>query len=470
MFDSGILKQLAERRISPEEAERQLALFAHPPAPARLLKPARVGDGILRLSDADQGRYERRGSTSVARRAVTKFVPASGAATRMFKDLLAFQNGAPETEEVRSVREGRSRFAFGGELEAIADPLPAILQRYSQKSKGLIPFHRVDGRARTSFEEQLREAAAFLADAEGRVRLHFTVSPEHRAEYEALYAALKPALERELGRTFDTGFSEQDPSTDTLAGGEDLRPFCDEQGRLVFRPGGHGSLIKNLQDLAANSGRVVIKNIDNVAHPRFWPEILRWKQILIGLLDETQEAAFDRLRRLKSDPAAAGEARGWAESRWGIPASGNDAAELLHRPLRVCGVVANAGEPGGGPFWVDGSGGPSLQIVESAQVDAKDPAQKALFESSTHFNPVDLACGLQDEEGKPYDLSRYVDERASFVAKKSQGGKTLLALERPGLWNGTMAGWNTLFVEVPLITFNPVKTLSDLLRKEQLPA
>lgn len=412
MFSPEDLKDLAARGIRPAEAERQLALFKNPPAPANLVRPCTAGDGILRLSDSDQNRLEEAGRTLLNRGRVTKFVPASGAATRMFKDLQSDPDGPAAKEALANI----DRFAFAPEIADKSDKLAAILARYASRPKALIPFHRYDGPARTAFEEQLQEARTL-----GVLNLHFTVSKEHRADFETLLEELCPPLE--------PSFSEQKPSTDTLAADEKGNPFRDAANRLVFRPGGHGALLENLSDLGADL--VLIKNIDNITHARLWDPQLRWKRILLGLLMETR---------------------------------------ATDRPSRVCGVVQNTGEPGGGPFWISRNGKADAQIVESAQMNLKDPAQAAIFKSATHFNPVDLACSLKDANGKSFDLRQFRDDSAVFISQKSKDGKPLQALELPGLWNGAMAEWKTVFVEVPLETFNPVKTVNDLLKPAHQPA
>jgi hypothetical protein len=444
-FSRQDLDQLAARGISPAEAQRQGQLLAALPAPMRLRRPCTVGDGILRLDAGQQAVLEARGAALLARARAAKFVPASGAATRLFKDLLAaLDQGALPQGEAAQALEQHERFAFGPAWEAALgvkdarafamalakgrwrEALQALLMRsglgYAGQPKAYLPFHTVDGRPRTALEEHWREAAAL-----GLLRLHFTLSPEHVEGFQALVAALSPTLAAEGLPAVSLGHSIQDPATDTLAGDGQGGLFHDDQGRLVLRPGGHGALIANLQALADVTDVALIKNIDNIAHPRLWPQALRWKRILAGALDQACGDAWDR-------------------------------------PVRVAGVVPNTGEPGGGPFWVDGPGGPSLQIVESAQMDLTDAGQAAAFKAATHFNPVDLACRLTDPAGRPFDLSRYVDPSAVFVAKKSHLGRPLLALERPGLWNGAMAHWKTVFVELPLETFNPVKTVGDLLK------
>jgi len=322
---------------------------------------------------------------------------------------------------VRRFEENRHRFAFSvDDVDALA-ALP----------KGLLPFHRYAGTSRTPFEEHLVEAAATVRDANGNCRLHVTVSPEHRAAFARVLESARPRLERETEARFVVEFSEQSPSTDTVALDESGHLLRDAEGRILFRPGGHGALLKNLEESGGDV--VLVKNIDNVVpDARRAPTIL-WKRLLAGFLVR-RERASDR-----------------------------------QRPIRICGVVRNEGEPGGGPFWVAGPEGESRQIVESAQVDLLERGQAAIWGKATHFNPVDLVCSLRDAAGRPFDLSRFVDERAVFVAKKTHEGRALLALERPGLWNGAMAHWETVFVEVPKETFAPVKTILDLLRPEHLP-
>ena len=329
--------------------------------------------------------------------------------------------GGPARADVRRFEENRHRFPFSTDDVDALRALP----------KGLLPFHRFGATTRTAFEEHLVEAAAIVRDGSGQCRLHVTVSPDHRAAFESALESARPRLEGETGARFDVTFSEQSPSTDTVALDESGRLFRDEDGRILFRPGGHGALLKNLQDTGGDV--VLVKNIDNVVpDARRGPTIL-WKRLLAGYL-----------ARRERDSAR-------------------------DRPLRIVGVVRNEGEPGGGPFWVAGPGGESRQIVESAQVNLADPAQAAIWGAATHFNPVDLACSLRDAAGRPFDLARFVDERAVFVSKKTHGGRPLRAFERPGLWNGAMAHWETVFVEVPGLTFAPVKTILDLLRPEHQP-
>jgi len=406
--------------LTEAEVARQLALLREPPAPQRLARAATAGDGVVRLEEREHAELLALADEAARAGRLTKFIPASGAASRMFASLLA---GAPESPEKRRFLENADVFAFSGDLDRLAST-----------PKGLLPFHRYKEDSRTAFEEHLFEAAGTVRDAAGICRVHFTVSPEHRGAFEAKLAEVRPRVERATGARFDVTFSEQAPSTDTIACGADGELFRKASGALLFRPGGHGALLKNLSDVARRGGDVVlVKNIDNVVPDARRGPTLLWKRLLTGLLMQIER---------------------------GSP---------RHRPIRVCGVVRNEGEPGGGPFWVSGPGGESVQIVESAQVDLKDAAQARIWNSATHFNPVDLACSLRDGAGKPFELSRFVDEDAVFVAEKTHDGKPLKALERPGLWNGAMAFWETVFVEVPKETFAPVKTVLDLLRPEHRP-
>ena len=441
-FSAEDLAQLGAAGIPPEEALRQHQILRAPPNPLRLERPCLVGDGIRRLDKGEEARYEARGADLLRRLRVAKFVPASGAATRMFKDLsadLASTGDFPSAESalVLSQAEHFAFFDFWRAALGVADSrafamalakgrwreaLRSLLEKpglgYAAKPKAFIPFHRIHGAARTALEEHFREAGAL-----GLKQLHFSLSPEHAADFEALLAGLRRLPDPAPALDLDVTHSFQLASTDTLAGDGAGGLFRNAEGHLMLRPGGHGALIRNLEALAVDADVALLRNIDNIAHARLWTAQLRYKRVLLGLLDEATQDGV---------------------------------------PVRVAGVVPNTGEPGGGPFWVQGLSAP--QIVESAQVDFKDPAQKAVFAASTHFNPVDMVCRLTDAQGRPYDLGRFTDPSAVFLSSKSHQGRPLTALERPGLWNGAMAHWKTLFVELPLETFNPVKILSDLLK------
>ncbi len=499
-FGSDDLARLAERGIPVAEALRQLRRIAEPPPALRLDRPCTVGDGIEIVDEEAVPRLLERHEAAARAGRFVKFVPASGAATRMFQDLLGPVGGRVEAAARRVLQEIRS-FPFAADLEAalgrrgdslnrvVADADAAALVEalvgreglaYADLPKGLLPFHRYEDGCRTAFEEHLVEAALTTRDAGGVCRVHVTVSPEHLEPFRAFVGRVRSAWERRLSVRFEISLSEQKPSTDTLAGDPDGGPFRDESGRLVFRPAGHGALLENLADLGADV--VLIKNVDNVQPDRLRDATVRWKRILAGRLLELEERARDAVLRLEegeSGGAFLAEAAAFAEGRLHLRVPPPDAPpgetragliEALDRPIRVAGVVRNTGEPGGGPFWVVGEGGhASPQIVEAAEVDRAAADQARALAAATHFNPVDLACSLRDARGRPHDARRFADPDAVIVARKSFAGRDLLALERPGLWNGAMARWATVFVEVPLATFSPVKTLFDLLRPEHQP-
>ena len=493
-------QQLAAVGISSEEAERQLALLSGTPPATRLDRPCVVGDGVSVLGPGRQEALLARGAAAAAAGRLSKFVPASGAASRMFKELRQAMEG--ESEVASDFAGDLERYPFVEELRAACDASGVALDRllargelttviarlldtpglgYADLPKGLLEFHRYPDGARTAFEEHLVEAVDCVRDARGRCRLHFTVSEEHLKLFEGALEELRPRLLERYQTRFEVGFSTQSPSTDTLAVDLEKRPFRLEDGRLLLRPGGHGALIRNLA--AMDGDLVLIKNIDNVVPDAGKELVCRWKRLLTGCLVELQERTFEIVRALEggaASPALLAEGlRFVADSFQAQPSDlvrpdpGAQRAYLLDRldrPLRVCGVVKAAGEPGGGPFWVEGADGElAPQIVEQSQVDLDDERQRSTLASATHFNPVDLVCGTRDHRGEPYDLERFIDPEAVFIARRSLAGRELDALERPGLWNGAMARWNTLFVEVPPETFAPVKTVFDLLRPAHQP-
>jgi hypothetical protein len=337
---------------------------------------------------------------------------------------------------------------------------------YGSLPKGLLQFHSYGNSSRTPFEEHLVEGALYARDFNGLVRLHFTVSPEHAGGFTNLLDAVKASFEKEYGVTLEVTFSQQKPSTDTIAVGPDNEPFREKDGTLLFRPGGHGALLENLNDLDADL--VFIKNIDNVVPDRLKNHTVDWKKVLAGLLLHYQEKIFIYQKELEKYSSSL-ESGFLAEA-----AEKEDLVQYLrekfNRPLRVCGMVKNLGEPGGGPFWALNSDGTiSLQIAESVQIDMANPVQAKIAKHASHFNPVDLVCGLKNYKGEKYDLMKHRDPMTGFISQKSKDGKELKAQELPGLWNGAMSDWNTIFVEVPVITFNPVKTVNDLLRYEHQP-
>ena len=444
-----------------------------------MVKAASPGDGIVVLDDAQIERAAARYDAHAPARRIVKFVPASGAATRMFKELFEFLDTGRCSEGVRTTLGGIDRFAFWPELfgllprdadqRTVAEYIVRKGLAYGAEPKGLVTFHLYPEGGRKAVEEHLAEGAQYAA-ADGVVCIHFTVSPEHEAEFRALLAEKLPDYERRFGVRYRIEFSQQQPSTDTIAVNPDNTPFRTDRGRLLFRPAGHGALIENLAQLDADI--VFIKNIDNVTTDARRGDTVRYKKALAGLLLELQEEVFARLEALdRGDDTTEATAR-FIENRLSVRLPARyDAAllrRLLDRPIRVCGMVRNQGEPGGGPFWVEGDDGTvTLQIVESSQIA---PADLPLMRGATHFNPVDLVCGLKNYKGERFDLSRYVDPSAGFISSKSYGGRELKAQELPGLWNGAMARWNTVFVDVPVTTFSPVKVVNDLLRPEHQPS
>ena len=511
MFTPSDLEFLALRGTSAEKAEEQLANIRDGFPYLKLDAAAAIGNGILKAGGADADAAIEAWRTYLGEgHRVTKFVPASGAASRMFKDLYAFLDAPydePTTDFEHIFFQHIGFFAFyatlnecctrlyGHDIQALLadgrykDVVRALLNpeglAYGKLPKGLLEFHDyADDGTRTPLEEHLAEGALYAADGDGRCHLHFTVSPEHRQLFADKAAQVTPRCEQHYGVTYDITFSEQKPSTDTLAANPDGTPFRDASGRLVFRPGGHGALIENLGDL--QSDIVFIKNIDNVVPDRFKDDTVASKQLLGGILVQLQQQVFTYLRQLDSGQSTDAdlidmlrflEQRFCCRSPWfradsDAPQGQRNALihylrSKLNRPIRVCGMVPHVGEPGGGPFLAYNADGTiSLQILESSQIDQSDARSMQMFRQGTHFNPVDLVCGITDYNGTPFTLTDYVDKATGFISSKSKDGRELRALELPGLWNGAMSNWLTLFVEVPLTTFNPVKTVNDLLRQQ----
>lgn len=431
---------------------------------------------------------------------VVKFVPASGAASRMFKDLfegrdvLASGKSLEPDSKAGKFVDNISRFAFYSKedfdgltpyavLDHVIGQGPSASGKpgldYGNRPKGQVKFHRYGDEVRTAFEEHLVEGALYARSASGKVNIHFTVSPAHQAGFEKILNDTLDRYEERFGCRYDISFSVQDPSTDIIAVNEDNTPFLKEDGKPLYRPGGHGALLGNL---AAVDGDIIfLKNIDNVVHQRLLEETVTWKKVLAGKLLEVRDRIYGYLVAL-DDMMASGtenrdllnEIRDFLEKEFCV-ALPEVPAEIyprylhakLNRPIRVCGMVRNEGEPGGGPYIVyDADGATSLQILERAQLDMNDPATVAMLKGSTHFNPVDVVCSTVNYRGEKFDLQRFVDPETGFISRKSYEGRPLKAQELPGLWNGSMSNWNTVFVEVPLITFNPVKTVLDLLRPE----
>ncbi len=505
-FTAADLEQLKEKGITESAVEAQLERFRTGFPYLRIQSPSAPGEGIL-VPDADLKEVcrERWDDFLADGGDVLKFVPASGAASRMFKALFAFVNGTDEKpaegSPVAQLIEKIADFAFYNELQASVARLygegstveslidagrykelvAAIIQpdglNYGQLPKALLTFHRYADSVRTALEEQLAEGAQTAASKGGKVRLHFTVSANHRKLFEAKLAEAIPAMQKKFGVEYEVSLSEQKPSTDTIAVTPENGLFRDDAGKLVFRPGGHGALIENLNDI--DSTVVFVKNIDNVVPDAHRASTVEYKKLLGGMLLLVHDMAADFIARLsvKPDAETVEEATDFVEGTLCYISKDLDEAlslatraenliKVLDRPFRVCGMVRNEGEPGGGPYNAFASDGRSVapQILESTQIDLSKPENVEMMKNARYFNPVDLVCYLKRADGSRYDLREYVDPATGFISEKSAGGRDLRALELPGLWNGAMSDWNTVFVEVPASTFNPVKTVNDLLR------
>ena len=466
---------MEEHGLTPAALETQLKNFREGFPFLPVTRAASCGDGIRVLDAAGIEQAAARYDRAKESLRVVKFVPASGAATRMFKDLFEFVREGRRTAVVGELLANRRRFAFWPELRTIvgddADELRTVENivaeglRYGETPKGLVSFHRYGDEVRKAVEEHLVEGAQYAA-AGGEVKIHFTVSPEHLTRFEALLAEKIPGYESRFGVKYRISFSVQDPSTDTLAVNSDCTPFRRADGRLLFRPAGHGALIGNLGKIDADI--VFVKNIDNVTTDARRGDTVLYKKALAGVLLALQERIFEYLMALEVPGAELEPIAAFIENELCVKLPKDYGTALLRqvldRPIRVCGMVRNEGEPGGGPFWVAGADGlETLQIAESNQIA---PEKRKLMRSATHFNPVDLVCSFRTSKGGRFDLQEFVDPATGFISRKSDGGRELLAQELPGLWNGAMARWNTVFVEVPITTFSPVKVVTDLLRPE----
>ena len=497
MLTQQDLKQLAQKGISEQQIETQLGQFKTGFPFLKLEAAAAIGRGIVAPAK-DEGKkfVEAWQRYKAAGKRVVKFVPASGAASRMFKDVFAFVDAdydKPTTPFEEKYFDNIAKFAFYDELDAVcqknegkgikalkaegnykavaANMLKAEGLNYGQLPKGLLLFHNYPEGPRTPMEEHLVEGALYAA-SNGEANVHFTVSHEHMELFKAKVAQKVDYFAQKFGIHYDITFSEQKPSTDTVAANPDGTPFRNSDGSLLFRPGGHGALIENLNEIDADV--IFVKNIDNVVPDRLKTDTVIWKQIIAGVLVTLQQKAFEYLRILDegaTEAQLAEMAKFVREQLCTDPKGQKEDADYLrrklNRPMRVCGVVKNVGEPGGGPFLTYNQDGTvSLQILESSQIDKSNKEYMDMFTQGTHFNPVDLVCAVKDYKGQPFNLPDYVDVTTGFISQKSKSGKELQALELPGLWNGAMSNWSTVFVEVPLSTFNPVKTVNDLLRNQ----
>ena len=466
---------MEEHGLTPAALETQLKNFREGFPFLPVTRAASCGDGIRVLDAAGIEQAAARYDRAKESLRVVKFVPASGAATRMCKDLFEFVREGRRTAVVGELLANRRRFAFWPELRTIigddADELRTVENivaeglRYGETAKGRVLFIRYGEEVRIAVEEQLVVGAQYDAVG-GEVKIHFTVSPEHLTRFEALLAEKIPGYESRFGVKYRISFSVQDPSTDTLAVNPDCTPFRRADGRLLFRPAGHGALIGNLGKIDADI--VFVKNIDNVTTDARRSDTVLYKKALAGVLLALQERIFEYLMALEVPGAELEPIAAFIENELCVKLPKDYGTALLRqvldRPIRVCGMVRNEGEPGGGPFWVAGADGlETLQIAESNQIA---PEKRELMRSATHFNPVDLVCSFRTSKGGRFDLREFVDPATGFISRKSDGGRELLAQELPGLWNGAMARWNTVFVEVPITTFSPVKVVTDLLRPE----
>ena len=506
-FTATDFDQIESKGIALENVENQLSIFKNGITKTVLAAPATTSNGVLKLSEEE---FHLKATFFEANKSdlrLKKFVPASGAASRMFKFLNEFLNDFDvETESINAYINRKRDYELAVFIVGM-DKLPffesvhkSLKETYSNfdalerdyknyyfikwilssegldfanRPKGVLPFHHYGNHIATATEEHLKECA-FYASSNGVSNLHFTVSEEHKNLFEEIIASQKETVEKATNTSINTSFSFQNKSTDTIAVDLENNPFRDEEGSLMFRPGGHGALIENLNNL--ESDIIFIKNIDNVIQNHI-ESIALYKNALAGVLLELQQKVFQYLNKIDTaNETVLTEIIAFVQKKLNATITEdfnkyttenkvNYIKELLDRPIRVCGMVKNEGEPGGGPFWVcDAKGNLSLQIVESSQVDLQNQKQLGILQSATHFNPVDLVCGIRNYKNECFDLARFVDHNSGFIVEKNSNGRALKGYELPGLWNGAMAKWITIFVEVPLITFNPVKTVNDLLK------
>ncbi|HEX8270977.1 MAG TPA: DUF4301 family protein [Flavobacterium sp.] len=513
-FTSTDFVQLNEHGVPLPVVADQMRILKFGIKKTILERPALEGDGIRKLSNADFKNYADFFDEQKANFKLTKFVPASGAASRMFKFLTEFLNeydsanesinayiNRKKANELTTFLAGMEKFPFFDAVHkklkaefADFNAMPASQKNFhfielllspghfdfSNKPKGILPFHKYPGRIATPIEEHLKETLAY-AGSNDDYNLHFTVTEVHQKHFEEIVSTVGAALEEQSGLKINTTYSYQQKATDTVAVDLNNDPFRNKEGKLVLRPGGHGALLQNLNNL--DTDIIFIKNIDNVIHDH--TDVIAYnKKALGGILIELQQQVFQYLQHINNNAVAENQIEEiitCLQQKLNIIITADfpkytfenklqHLKELLNRPLRICGMVKNEGETGGGPFWVqDRKGQVSLQIVETSQIDVHDPQQHRIFSSSTHFNPVDIVCAVKDYKGEQFDFKQFIDPESGFIVQKNKHGRELKAYELPGLWNGAMAKWITVFVEVPLITFNPVKTVNDLLKPAHQP-
>lgn len=504
-FSDKDLEQLSKKGISTEKVQQQIDTFKAGVPFVELVKPAVVGDGISEFSDELENLLVARFENTIHEKSLLKFVPASGAASRMFKAIFNFLDSYDPTQErlsayiertndadIKKFSEGLQDFPFFGLVQKrisgkaknkdeevylfAKEMLADDALNYGFYPKGLLPFHNYGDYTATPFEEHLKEGASY-AKSDDTAKLHFTISEQHGEMFNAEFEKVKERVSSATKTNYTINYSFQKASTDTVAVDLDNNPFRNSDGSLLFRPGGHGALIENLNEHEADI--IFVKNIDNVVVPKYAETVARGKKVLAGVLLRVQEKAFEYAKLLDEGNMTVelmNEIEHFLKDELNVRLSEkfstfslqdqlNVLKDKINRPIRVCGMVKNEGEPGGGPFWIcDANNNVSLQIVESAQVDMENGEQANILKSSTHFNPVDLICGVKNYKGEKYNLLNFVNHKQGFITSKTKEGRELKALELPGLWNGAMAFWNTIFVEVPLATFNPVKTVNDLLK------
>lgn len=475
MFTQEEIRQIEAHGLTVAQVEKQIENFRAGFPSLPIVRAAACGDGIRKFNEEEIANILAHYDAESSKIRCVKFVPASGAATRMFKELFEYVNDDKRTAGIDKLITNLEKFAFFAELAKYLNPQiddKDVVRNiivdglcYGSKPKGLVTFHAYKEGVRKPVEEHLVEAALYASNGE-RAAIHFTVSPEHKEGFLALLEERQSYYEKKFDIKYDVSFSEQSPATDTIAVNLDNTPFRTDDGKLLFRPAGHGALISNLDKLDADI--IFVKNIDNVTTDERKPDTVTFKKVLAGELLRLQARTFDLLKAFAAGEDKSAEAISFLRDELCCRLPENASRELiietLDRPIRVCGMVKNEGEPGGGPFWVrDEKGREQLQIAESSQIAKED---MHLMKEATHFNPVDLVCGVQRYDGTKYDLTKYTDPKTGFISQKSAGGRDLRAQELPGLWNGAMANWNTLFVEVPISTFSPVKVVQDLLRPE----
>lgn len=480
------LQQLKQIGITNEDLEYQIRQFQEGVNPVDLVAAATVNNGIVKLNyeaSSSLKNYYEENSVNID---ITRFVPASGAASRMFKAFYQYLETGTRSEEIEKFADNFQYFAFYEDMKCHNEPdyscaINNMINtlKLAELPKALIPFHIYDEGARTAFEEHLREAA-MAVPGQSTVNIHFTISKEHQEKFDDLIKKVVSKVEQDTNKKYNISFSYQSKSTDTVAVSIDNTPFRNPDGTLMFRPGGHGSLIQNLDKL--DTDLIYIKNIDNIQPDHMKTNTMFYKEILGGYLMKVKNKVAKSIEGLQSGSILPDELTSTVKTEMSLelPESFESMSvsekkdmliDKLNRPIRVCGMVKNEGEPGGGPFWTRNSNGDiSLQIVESSQIDLDNENQAAIVQNATHFNPVDLVCWTKDYQGIKFDLTKFVDPETSFISEKSQSGQVIKVLEHPGLWNGAMANWLTLFVEVPVSTFSPVKTIVDLLRPEHQPA